>query len=163
VIVHHNGDKFDLKKLNTRLIIHGLDPLPKIHTVDTLKEVRKVAAFTSNRLDYLAKTLVGAGKTHVDYQLWLDIMKGNKRAVRDMVAYNKVDVIRLEEVYSVLLPYMKSHPHIGAQNGESKDLSCRYCGSTHVKKNGTKHTAAGLKKQEIQCRDCHGYSVVRLA
>jgi len=47
ILVSHNGKKFDTKKLNARLIFHGLDPLPSgIQQVDTLQEVKKVAALT---------------------------------------------------------------------------------------------------------------------
>jgi len=53
VLVGHNGDKFDLKVFNARLACHGLDPLPPIKTIDTLKVARKYFRFTSNRLDYL--------------------------------------------------------------------------------------------------------------
>ncbi len=158
VLVGHNADKFDIKKFNTRLIFHGLDPLPNIPTVDTLKMVKKVAAFSSNRLDYLSKQLTGQGKIHVDYELWLRIMKGDKKALKEMVEYNKVDVIRLEEVYLKLLPYAKSHPHIGVINGEHRHLSCPTCGSTNMKRNGTKVSAAGIKTQEMQCQDCFHYT-----
>jgi len=157
VLVHHNGDRFDIKKLNARLIFHNLPPLPKIPTVDTLKEAKKIAAFTSNRLDYLSKFLIGEGKIHVEYGLWLDVMKGSKKALKEMVEYNKVDVLRLEAVYLRLRPYMKSHPHHGALNGEDRNCSCTHCGSTKVKKNGIRVTAAGLKKQELQCQNCGAY------
>lgn len=159
VVVHHNGDSFDLKKLNARLIYHKLPPLPKLIFVDTKKEAKKVAAFSSNKLDYLGEVLTGKGKVHVDYSLWLEIMKGSKKALKEMIAYNKVDVIRLEEVYDRLAPYMKNPPHLGAMAGHDRHHSCRHCGSENVKLNGVRYTAAGLKKQEIQCKDCHGYSL----
>lgn len=162
VIVHHYGDAFDLKKLNARIIYYGFEPLPVIPTVDTKKMAKKVAAFSSNKLDYLSKYLLGKGKIHVDYELWLKVMAGSKAALREMVAYNKVDVKRLKEIYLRLLPYMKNHPHIGAIAGKDRDCSCPNCGSSNVKKNGTKYTAAGVKKQEIQCSDCHKYSNVKL-
>lgn len=156
-IVHHNGDQFDLKKLNTRLIIHGLEPLPAIHTVDTKKELKKVAGFTSNKLDYVAKVLFGEGKIHVEYQLWLDVMKGSKTALRKMVTYNKGDVSVLERVYLYLRPYMKSHPHLGAAEGKSRFTSCPKCGSENIKRNGTRFTRAGLVRQKCQCNKCYSY------
>lgn len=163
VIVHHYGDRFDLKKLNARIIYYGLDPLPNIPTVDTKKQASKVAAFTSNRLDYLSKLFFGVGKTHIEFQRWIDIINGNKAALKEMVDYNKVDVQRLEDVYLYLLPYMKGHPHMGAMNGEHRHYSCTNCGSTKIKLNGVRYTAAGLKKQEIQCKECHHYSKVPYA
>lgn len=163
IIVHHYGDAFDLKKLNTRIIYYGLEPLPNIPTVDTKKMAKKIAAFSSNRLDYLSKFLLGVGKIHVDYELWLKIMDGNKAALKEMVAYNKVDVQREEDVYLYLLPYMKGHPHVGAMKGEDRNYSCTNCGSTDVKLNGVRYTAAGLKKQELQCRQCFHFSKVPYA
>lgn len=157
IIVGHNLDKFDIKKLNARLIYHKLPPLPLIPTVDTLKEVKKVAAFTSNRLDYLAKLFTGEGKMHVEYNLWLDVISGSKTALAKMVKYCKLDVVRLEEVYNHMLPYMKTHPHVGALAGNDRGCSCPKCGSTHTKMNGVRVTASGLKKQEIQCLDCGSY------
>jgi hypothetical protein len=158
IIVHHNGDKFDIKKLNARIIHHRLEPLPPLLCVDTLKEARKIASFTSNRLDYLTKSLVGAGKVSVGYDLWLKAMEGNKRAIKEMLDYNKVDVIRLEELYMVLRPYMKAHPHVGALSGLEKSQSCSKCGSAQLKRNGIRYTAAGLVRQEVQCKKCGAYS-----
>ncbi|MBU6390911.1 MAG: ribonuclease H-like domain-containing protein [Planctomycetota bacterium] len=161
IIVHHNGNRFDLKKLNARLIFHGLAPLPMIPTVDTLKEVKKVAAFTSNRLDYLAKILTGTGKLDAPYELWLDIMKGSKAALATTVAYCKEDVNCLERVYNYLLPYMNSHPHVGVISGQVRDESCPKCGSKNLKFNGVRVSAAGIKKQEVQCGNCHSYSRIK--
>lgn len=160
LVVGHNSDKFDIKKLNARIIFHGLQPLPNVAQVDTLKMVKKVAAFSSNRLDYLSKVLTGQGKIHVDYSLWLKVMAGDKKALKEMVKYNKVDVLRLEEIYLKLLPYAKTHPHIGAIAGLDRNLSCPKCGSTNIKKDGLRHTAAGIARQEIQCKDCFSFSRV---
>ncbi len=156
-IVGHYIDKFDIKKLNTRLIYHKLPPLPKIPTIDTKKEASKIAAFTSNKLDYISKFLLGVGKIHVEYGLWLDVMKGSKKALKKMVEYNKVDVIRNEAVYLRLRPYMKSHPHKGVMEGADRNHSCPACGSISYKLNGTRISAAGIKKQECQCKKCYHY------
>lgn len=156
IVVGHNIDKFDIRKLNARLIFHGLDPLPKLTTVDTLKVAKRTAAFLSNRLDYLGKHLLGQGKVHVDYQLWLDVMKGSKQAIKTMVEYNKVDVIRDEQLYLKLRPYMKTHPHSSVLNGGEK-IHCPKCSSSNVIKAKVRVTAAGTKQQQWQCKACGGY------
>jgi DNA polymerase elongation subunit (family B) len=161
IIIGHNSDAFDIKKLNSRIIYHRLPPLPKIIQLDTLKEVRKVAKFSSHKLDYLGKILLGHGKLPTSSGLWDRATDGDRAAVREMVKYNKVDVLRLEEIYNVLLPYMKSHPHVGAYTND-RNMSCKHCGSTDIKKNGYRFTASGLKKQEIQCKSCHSYSLIPL-
>jgi len=159
VVIGHNVKKFDLKKFNARLIYHGLDPLPSgILVLDTLTEVRKVAAFTSNRLDYLSKHLIGDGKIETSKGLWLRVLKGEKQAVKDMTAYCKNDVKILEDVYLKLRPYMKSHYHTGVLHGEDKQHSCPKCGSIDLKNSKIRFSSAGIKKIQKQCNTCHAYS-----
>lgn len=163
IVVGHNSDKFDIKKLTARLIYHGLPPLPKFLTIDTLKEVKKVAQFTSHRLDYLGKHLIGAGKEHTSHGLWMRALKGDRKAITEMVKYNKVDVIRLEELYDKIRPYMKNPPNFSVLLGQDRlEHACRSCGSLNVKKNGIRQTIAGVQKQEIQCKECCHYSVYPL-
>lgn len=157
ILIGHNIDKFDLKYLNARLIYHSLPPLPIIATVDTLKEVKKVAFFTGHSLGYLASYILDEEKINVNFDLWKKVVNGNKSALKEMVAYNKQDVVVTEKWYNHLKPYMKTHPHMGVFTGENRLCSCNKCGGTHLKKNGFRVTTAGLKKQEIQCLDCGSY------
>ena len=93
VIVHHNGDAFDVKKLNSRLIKHGLQPLPKLTTIDTLKLARKFFYFMSNRLDALGRHFNLGRKEHVYSELWMDILTSktfqeeSKSTVNKMLIY----------------------------------------------------------------------------
>lgn len=152
VVVHHNGDKFDLKKLNTRLIYHRLDPLPtKLTTVDTLKAAKKTFAFSSNRLDYLGAYLGLGRKLHTDSSLWMDSLKGDVKAINKMAKYNKQDVDLLEAVFNVMRPYIKM-PNLAAQDATT-DLCCNDCSSSSVQKRGYLFFAAG-KKQRYQCTEC---------
>lgn len=156
IIVAHNGKKFDVKKLNARLIFYGLEPLPTIPIVDTLLEVKKVAQFTSHRLDYLGKHLLGHGKLPTSEGLWMRALKGDKEAVHEMTEYCKIDVVRLEELYLKLRPYIKNHPHTGViDKGEKSD--CPKCGSIHIQKRGIAVTATGTRYQRLQCQGCGGY------
>ena len=49
-VIAHNGDKFDIKKINARLIMNGFPPPSPYKTIDTLKIAKKQFAFTSNKL-----------------------------------------------------------------------------------------------------------------
>jgi len=158
IVVGHNIKKFDLKFFNSRLIYHRLQPLPQLDLVDTLLEVKKIASFTSHKLDYLSKLLNNKGKIHVDFSLWKAVVSGDKEALNKMVKYNVVDVRRTEELYNVLKPYMKSHPHVGVIKGLKRECSCPKCGSDNIKFDGVRVSAAGIKTQQIQCHDCHGFS-----
>ncbi len=161
IIVAHNGKKFDIKKLNARLIYHKLQPLPQIPMVDTLVEIKKVAQFTSHRLDYLGTHLLGEGKLPTSDGLWLRALKGEKKAIKEMTDYCKVDVVRLEQLYLRLKPYFKSHPHVGViANGVKHD--CPKCGSINTQKRGSSITTAGNKQQRLQCQDCGGWHQVPL-
>src|SRR6202007_1093580 len=80
VIVAHNGDKFDIKFTEARMLIQGLPPLPPIQKIDTLKVAKDRFMFNSNKLDYLGQILKVGRKQHTSPQLWLEVLKGNKVA-----------------------------------------------------------------------------------
>lgn len=164
VIIGHNIKKFDLKKLNARLIYHRLKPLPYIHVVDTLTEIRKVAAHTSNRLDYLSTFLTGQGKMETSGGLWLKAMRGDKKAIKEMVAYNRIDVVRNEEVYDIIKPYLKDHPHMGVLSGANRLHSCGKCGCKEFDPSHQKmrYTATGLPRIQRQCKSCYSYTTFPL-
>jgi len=156
-IIAHNGDNFDIKWFRTRCIYHRILTFPKFTTVDTLKLSRKGFRFNSNKLDYIGKFLGVGGKIETSYNLWKDIVLLNSKTAMDkMVTYCKMDVKRLEQIYSILSPYTEHKTHVGVLNGKSK-CSCPKCASTNIKANGTRITAAGLRKKELQCNSCGGY------
>lgn len=160
IVIGHNLKKFDYRKINARLIYHSLEPLPSgIQMLDTLTVARKVAAFTSNRLDYLGQHLTGTGKTPTSKGLWLRVLKGEKKAVEEMISYCKNDVQILEDVYLRLRPYITTgHPHVGAMDGGHKDETCPKCGGEKLVQNKIRYSAAGVKKVQKQCSDCHAYT-----
>ncbi len=155
-IVYHNGRKFDYKKLNTRILLNNLKPMSKPRECDTLLQCRKHFGFTSNRLDYIGKQLKVGGKIETSNHLWLDVLKGSKKALKEMYKYNKRDVILLEDVYSKL----RAHIDVGYNANLKKivGLGCPRCGSSHTQKFGYAVTKAG-KYQKHQCQDC--FSVFR--
>jgi len=157
-IVAHNGDSFDEKWMRARCIYHGIDVYPKYTSVDTLKLSRKGFRFNSNKLNYLGQFL-GLGKK-IDtggLKLWDDIiLRNNKVSLQKMIEYCKEDVRLLERVYKKLNPYVESKTHVGMLEGGDR-CSCPNCGSTKLQKRGTSVSAAGLKKQRLQCQKCGKY------
>jgi len=99
MIIGHNGDKFDLKKLKARVIKHGLPPVSNIKTLDTLKCARREFAFSYNNLDYLGQFLEVGTKIKNEPGLWDKVMAGDMEALGRMVKYNIQDVRLLEAVY----------------------------------------------------------------
>lgn len=157
VLVGHNSDKFDMRHLTAKLIEYGLDPLPKINTVDTLKEVRKIAKFSSNRLNFLGKKLIGQQKLETGRQLWVDCMAGDEKALRRMLRYCKNDVVLLEAVYMRLRPYMRSHPNLA----DFDSLNCPMCNSKSITLNKEYRTKAGLLRNHMRCNDCRAPFTMR--
>lgn len=155
LIIGHNIDKFDIKKLNTRMVYHGLSPLPKILSIDTLKIARKFFKFTSNRLDYIAQYLDVGAKMSVPKGNWLKVLQGDKEAINTLAEYNKTDVVINEKVYMKLRPYIHGHPHHGLLANESLD-ACPNCGSEKFHKRGYRITNIG-KYQRYRCQDCSAW------
>ena len=55
IVIGHNLDRFDIRKLNARFIDNDLDPPSPYKTIDTLKIARREFAFVSYKQDYLTK------------------------------------------------------------------------------------------------------------
>lgn len=156
-IVGHNGDSFDLKWIRTRCIFHGIRIMPDFKTIDTLKLSKSGFRFNSNRLDYIGKFLGIGGKLETTYDLWKKITLDNcSKSLHTMVEYCKVDVIRLEQVFEKLNPYVKHKVHYGVANGGRK-IDCPECASDNVRSNGNRYTAAGTHFKMMKCNDCHKY------
>lgn len=156
MVVAHNGKRFDMKKLNARFIEKGLKPLHDIPVYDTLTILKKVASFTSNRLDFIAPKLGYKGKIESE-GLWQKIYnkEGNDvKAIKAMVKYNKNDVDILEYVYNYIKPYGPSLTKLMSEDSKGK-AHCKKCGSKDVIKNGTKMLATG-KHQTYRCNKCGG-------
>lgn len=149
VIVAHNGDKFDIPKLNARLIYHRLPPLPtKLKTIDTLKLAKKHFRFTANRLDYLGKYLGVGCKVRNPEGLWMDALQGIASALRQMFGYCKGDISLLRNVFKVMQPYIS---HTQLRPGDV--LECTKCDHP-LQKRGDYTTATGIKKKRLNCTQC---------
>jgi DNA polymerase elongation subunit (family B) len=159
VIIAHNGDSFDQKKAQARMIMHGFDPPSLYKQIDTKKVARKYFNFTSNKLDDLAGYLGVPGKMDTGgYGLWIGCEQGDMRAWRKMKKYNKQDVVVLERVYEKFLPWIQNHP---AMNLGGDLEACPKCGKGPMQKRGKYSTKTNLI-QMVWCLNCHGYSKQRI-
>lgn len=152
IIVGHNSDKFDIKFVETRMLINGLPPLPPINKIDTLKVARKRFLFNSNKLDYLGHVLGVGRKIKTDNSLWLKILKGDPEAITYMVKYNKQDVELLERVFNKLKPYI---PNLISREMFGK-AGCPRCGSLKTQSRGV-HRTLTKTYQRFQCLGCGGW------
>ena len=152
IVVAHNGNRFDIPKLNARFIKHGMGPTSPVKVVDTLRVAKRSFKFTSNRLDDLGDYLGVGRKIPTDFKLWADIIERHDRKAFDrMVAYCEQDVQLLEDVYLKLRPWDKTHPSTVALDAD--EPRCNVCNSTRILKNGTYDTQA-QRYQKFKCGDC---------
>ena len=105
IVITQNGKSFDIKKINARLISHGIGPYSPIKIVDTMLVAKHHFAFTSNKLEWMSKNInKGAQKDkHKEFpgfELWAECLKNNPRAWAEMKKYNIQDVIATERALS---------------------------------------------------------------
>ncbi len=165
IVVAHNGAKFDLPTIIGRGIIHGLKPPSPYHLVDTLRIARKEFRFVSNSLANLANELgltkKSEHKKYPGFELWLACLRGEDEAWNEMRDYNISDVITLEELYTLILPYIKAHPNLSVYS--DKEFVCTHCGGHHIQQRGFYHSKAGLTYKRFVCVDCGSWSKSKIA
>lgn len=156
VIIAHNGEKFDMPKLNSRFIINNLPPPLPYQQIDTLKHIRRQFAFTSNKLDYVNKLLNLERKTDTNgFELWERCMKGEQDAIDKMCDYNINDVRILEETYLHIRAWIKPHPNIGLHILDENQHRCPSCGSADLQVQG-KHYYTQVNSYELfRCNNCN--------
>ena len=161
IVIAHNGDKFDLRKLRTRFIFHGLKPPSPFLTIDTLKHARTQFNISSNRLDYLGEFLnLGRKSETGGFELWDQCMSGSVDALNKMNLYCNQDVLLLESVYLEMRPWIKPHPNVGLFVEDDVD-ACPSCGSSNLKVNGSYYTTVN-RYDALQCDDCGAWSRSRV-
>ncbi len=161
VVISHNGDRFDLRKINTRFLIDGLGPPSPYQSIDTLKVARRYFAFNSNRLDDLGETLnLGRKIKHGGFKMWLGCLAGDAKSWKEMIKYNKRDITLLREVYLKLRPFISNHPNMA--NLSDRLDSCPTCGSEELHSRGTYSTAT-MTYRRFHCVACGAYSRARQA
>jgi len=138
VLITQNGKRFDIPKLNSRFIAHGMQPPSSYRVIDTLRIAKANFAFTSNKLAYMTDKLCTFYKklTHKEFpgfDLWKQCLAGNKKAWKEMEEYNVHDVLSMEELYKLLAPWDKTINF----NVYSDDFVNRCtCGNTEYRPSG---------------------------
>ena len=155
IVIAHNAQNFDVPMLNTRFLRNGLKPPSPYRIIDTLKEAKKIFSFASNKLDYLGQLLGLGKKIDTEFQLWVDCINGDEKALNDMRIYNIGDVKLLEEIYLELRPYIKSHPNLNLYfDADKLDIHrCPTCSSSNIMWKGTYYTNSN-KYNAFQCNSC---------
>jgi uncharacterized protein YprB with RNaseH-like and TPR domain len=154
-VVAHNGDKFDIKKLNTMFLLAGMRPPSPYKQIDTLKMLKRCFSFDSNRLDYVVNVLYGEEKKkHDGFEMWRRCMQGEKKAFEELMEYNRHDVLLLERLYRDIRAWDKSHPSIATHGMVSDMPVCTTCGSEDVYETDNTVSTGVSKFRVWECGDC---------
>lgn len=92
IVWGHNYKRFDKKKINTRILLNGIEKPEEYKVVDTLQVARSQFAFASNKLDFINKRLGNGQKDAVDLHDWILCMEGDKKTLEKVLRYNIKDV-----------------------------------------------------------------------
>jgi hypothetical protein len=152
VLVGWNSQAFDSKHIKREFLENGYLPPSPYKELDLMRVVRSQFKFPSNKLDYVSQKLgVGAKVKHSGFDLWLGCMAGDKKAWKEMKEYQIQDVNLLIDLYDILLPWIKNHPHSGLHDDVPN--GCPNCSSQNLEKRGITRTIT-VSYQRYQCKDC---------
>lgn len=165
IVVGHNVRRFDLKKVRARALTHKIKPFREPLIIDTQRLAKDIAAFTSNKLEWLAGRLTDAAKdkhnAYPGFEMWAAVLSGDTKVWPHIEKYNKQDVVANEELLFELLPWAPKLPSL-AMFFDDPEGRCPRCGGNHVHKHGHYHTNVQVFQQWL-CSDCGGYSRSRAA
>ena len=150
------GTYFDIPFLQSRLLYHGLSPMPPVPHVDGWYIAKKKLHIHSNRLASVSSFLGIEEKTKLDGPLWIAASAGDAKAQRYVEEHCVQDVKVLEQAYNRLKALTTTHPNVNLMLNMS-GLRCPVCSSTDLKKGGFRHMRTG-RVQRYQCGKCHAWS-----
>jgi transposase-like protein len=122
IVVGHNGDRFDLRKLRWRFISHGMAPPSPFKIIDTLKIARREFFAPSYKQDFLTKYFKLENKVLMEDDICPTC--GSKHLEETNSVYftsaNKFPVYRCEKCET---PYIRGKRNIGDHNTRMRSLS----------------------------------------
>lgn len=157
IVVGQNSKKFDVKKINTRLLVNGFKPPSNYRQADTLEIAKRKFGFISNKLEYMTDKFcikykkLKHGK-YAGFELWKECLSGNIDAWEEMEKYNIYDVLSTEELWTVFRPWDNKAINLGVYGDESV-TTCNGCGSHEFSFNGFAYTNLS-KFSKFVCNNC---------
>jgi len=107
ILVAHNGARYDIPFMRTRMALWGMGSFPSKKLVDPYQIARNRFRMSSNSLDSLSD-LMGTKhkKTPVRGQLWMKAaMDGDRKAMQYITDHCIIDVLILEELVDKVKDY----------------------------------------------------------
>lgn len=160
ILIAQNGDKFDVKTAQARMLAHGITPPSPPIQIDTLKIARRYFNLPAYNLDEMLRYVGLPGKVSTGgKELWFNCMEGDPKAWAKMKEYNKNDVEIMPPLYNKMRGWHKTHPSV--TNFTRKQLACPVCNAGKLTKRGTCPLVGGYKIR-YQCSECGRWSVGEL-
>lgn len=161
VVVYHNGDAFDRRRINAEFLKFGIKPPKPYKSIDTLIESRKIADFTFHKLEYLSQVVnqLHRKTSHSEFHgfsLWKACLNGVVKAWDSMKKYNKKDVLATEELLNKLLPWLSESCPALWMYGDAKS-DCHRCGHHGHMIEAPKRLAPKTKFHQYRCPKCGGF------
>ena len=161
IIIAQNGVRFDDRKIKARLVQLGFPPPRPYRIIDTMLAARSIAAFTSNKLEWLAAILTDEKKekhnSFPGFELWRECMAGNHKAWKVMKKYNLQDIPTCEKVYLKLRPWIVGHPNVAMYYDDEK-TRCPRCASTHLVLQAEPQYTQSGQYARYRCGNCQGFA-----
>ncbi len=156
IVISQNGEAFDLPKIESRMMLHGLKPFSPIKHHDTYKQLKKIG-FTSHKLEYLTDKFCKKYKKlkHKKFpglSLWKECLKGNPEAWKEMRVYNTHDVLSTEELYLNTRGWSTNKAPVLFWY-KDPTRRCAYCGEYRLQKRGIERTTKKIFHR-AQCQAC---------
>jgi len=157
IVVHYNGDRFDIPRLNTEFAKLGLAPPSPYKSIDLYKVVRSRFALASNKLAYALTFFgIGAKVKHSGFDLWTRCLAGDADAWEEMRIYNVGDVIGTEDLYTYIRSWIKNHPIVSPIAEGEVDV-CTRCGSDNLTITSKNDRTPTFEYGTVVCLECGGW------
>ena len=154
VVVTHNGKSFDWRFLQTRLRHHKMPTLPKLMHIDTKLIARREVYVLNNRLQTLLRYFTDREKfENGGWPLWVAVHGRDQKAQSKMARYCKHDVLGLEALFTVFMPFVK----LPNANMFTDEVVCPTCSSQDLQRRGDRLTLSKVF-QRFQCNSCGAWS-----
>lgn len=136
IVVGHNIDAFDSKKLKSEWLAIGLQPPSPYKSVDTLKVARREFGYESNTLDALCTRLgIDAKTDSYSVEVARAACAGDRTAQKRLKGYNCGDIAATLGLYDTLRPWHAGHPHSIIGTSDDRPM-CPNCWGDQLTPNG---------------------------
>lgn len=161
VVMHYNGDGFDLPWLDGELSLNGYTEYSPVKSIDLYKHFKKRSRMPSKKLDVVVQRFLGQRKVpHMGFLLWFQCIDSSvdedtkRKAWNLMRRYAKNDTRLLFPLFEEIKGWIKFPvPMVISDDGQAR---CQ-CGSTNIQWRGKSRTGS-MSYKRFQCKDCGKWS-----